>query len=73
MPVVDGKEFPYTDKGKKDAGKFAKKTGGKQIKTYHGGGILNRSSGPPYKESIKHSRGGGAARKDSTRFVVVTS
>ena len=34
MPTVKGKKgkskkFPYTDKGKKDAKKYAKKTGGK--------------------------------------------
>ena len=37
------------------------------------GGIMNRSSGPGYQTQVEHSRGGGAARKDSTRFYKVTT
>ena len=35
------------------------------------GGILNRSSGPGYKTTVEYARGGGAARKDATRFYKV--
>jgi|TARA_R110002012_G_scaffold91963_6_gene223423 hypothetical protein len=69
----DGKEFSYDKEGMKAAEKYAKKTG-QQMNTYHGGGILNKPPQPsPYHREVAHSRGGGAARKDGTRFYKVVS
>lgn len=41
-------------------------------RSYQGGGLLNRSP-VTYKSSVSYARGGGAARKDGTRFYVVTA
>ena len=40
---------------------------------YNYGGILNRAPNGGYRSTVHEARGGGAARKGSTRFYVVSA
>tara|TARA_R110000824_G_scaffold91379_3_gene222421 strand:+ start:794 stop:1054 length:261 start_codon:yes stop_codon:yes gene_type:complete len=43
------------------------------VTKYQFGGILNRAPNGGYRSTVHEARGGGAARKGSTRFYVVSA